>query len=173
MRELADAGRIREFMKALAASARADCRVYLTGGATAVLYGWRSSTIDVDMRPVPESDDLLRALVKIKESLQLNVELAWPGQFIPEISGWEDRSVFIAKEDKISFYHYDPYSQALAKIERGHRQDLVDVKELLLRGFVEPSKLRGYFDAIEPQLYRFPAVDVKAFRKALSESLKP
>jgi hypothetical protein len=32
---------------------------YLTGGATAVLLGWRDSTIDVDVLFAPENDQLL------------------------------------------------------------------------------------------------------------------
>ncbi len=49
MRGLADADRIREFMRALGREARAETAAYLTGGATAVLLGWRASTIDVDV----------------------------------------------------------------------------------------------------------------------------
>lgn len=46
MRKLADATRIEQFMRALGKAAHAEGRVYLTGGATAVLYGWREMTID-------------------------------------------------------------------------------------------------------------------------------
>jgi hypothetical protein len=41
MRELADAERIRAFMRALAREASQPGRVLFTGGATAVLFGWR------------------------------------------------------------------------------------------------------------------------------------
>jgi hypothetical protein len=50
MRELADADRIRLFMRALGEASAESARVYFTGGATAVLFGWRSSTIDVDVK---------------------------------------------------------------------------------------------------------------------------
>jgi hypothetical protein len=53
-------------------------RVYLTGGATAVLHGWRSSTIDVDLELVPDRDELLRELPGLKEELRVNLELADP-----------------------------------------------------------------------------------------------
>ncbi len=43
-------------MDTLARAAAEEGRVYLTGGATAVLMGWRESTIDVDFKLVPESD---------------------------------------------------------------------------------------------------------------------
>lgn len=83
MRGIADAERIHRFMQALAAAAEAEGRVYLTGGATAVLIGWRPTTIDVDIKLVPEHDSLLRSIPRLKESLQINVELAAPDQFIP------------------------------------------------------------------------------------------
>jgi len=58
MRELADSARIRRFMQALGERAEAECRVYFTGGATAVLEGWRQQTIDADILVVPDSDRL-------------------------------------------------------------------------------------------------------------------
>ena len=68
MRQLATAQRVRAFMRSLGAAARTDALVYLTGGATAVLLGWRETTIDVDIAAVvPESDELLRALPRIKD----------------------------------------------------------------------------------------------------------
>lgn len=146
-------------------------RVYFTGGATAVLLGWRASTIDIDLQIVPDQDRLLRAIPELKEELELNIELACPAHFIPELPGWEDRSQFIAQEGSLSFYHYDLYAQALSKIERAHKQDLADVKELLNRGLIEPARLRELFDQILPSLYRFPAIDPKSFRNGLSSVL--
>ena len=97
MRELADATRLQAFMCALGTPATGPGRVYLMGGATAVLHGWRSTTIDADIWLVPDSDALLRAIVGLKESLRLNVELVAPGQFLPELPGWTERSAFRGK----------------------------------------------------------------------------
>ncbi|HUF24011.1 MAG TPA: DUF6036 family nucleotidyltransferase [Vicinamibacterales bacterium] len=171
MRALADADRIRTFMRVLARAARSPARVYLAGGATAVLSGWRASTIDVDIKLVPDSDALLRAIPEIKESLQLNVELAAPIDFIPVKPGWEDRSPFITREGELSFHHFDLVAQALAKIERGHATDRNDVLEMLRRGLVTPDALRSAFETIEPEIYRYPAVDPAGFRRALDEVL--
>jgi len=171
MRELTDAARLRAFMRALAAEADQEARVYFTGGATAVLLGWRPTTIDADIAIVPDSDRLLRALPRLKESLRMNVELASPAHFIPELPGWEERSPFIAREGKVSFHHYDLYSQALSKIERGHAQDRQDVAVMLQRGLVEPARVRELFAAIEPKLYRYPALDPASFRRAVEEAL--
>jgi hypothetical protein len=81
--------------------------------------------------------------------------------------GWEDRSPFIAQEGTVTFRHYDLYAQALAKIERGHETDRMDVAALIERGLVERGRLREYFDAIEPELFRFPAIDPPSFRRAV------
>ena len=172
MRRPVDAGRVRDFMRALGQEADRESRVYFTGGATAVLYGWRASTVDLDIKIVPDDDRILRAIPGLKESLQVNVELASPDAFIPELPGWENRSPLIAREGKISFHHYDLYAQALAKIERGHDRDLEDVKAMLDRGLVERTFLLMYFREIEPALYRYPAIDPGTFRAAVERTAR-
>lgn len=158
-------------MRALGEAASGDTRVYFTGGATAVLHGWRPSTIDVDIRVVPESDAIFRAIPRLKDELSINVELASPDHFIPVKPGWEDRSPFVAREGLVSFHHFDLYAQALSKIERGHAQDVMDVHEMIRRGLVEPRLLREYFATIEPALYRYPALDPIAFRRAVEDAV--
>jgi hypothetical protein len=171
MRDLADAERLRRFLSELSREAREETAVYLTGGATAVLLGWRDTTVDADILIVPEQDSLYRALPRLKEELQINVEIASPAHFIPELPGWRERSLFIAREGRLSFYHYDPYAQALAKIERGHAKDLTDVDALITRDLVEPQRLRELYATIEPQLHRYPAVDPPSFRRRLDDVL--
>lgn len=172
MRGLADQDRIRRFMTALAGRPAGQARLYFTGGATAVLLGWRASTIDVDILLVPDDDRLLRALPELKENLEINVELACPAHFIPELPGWEERSLFIAREGQLNFFHYDLYAQALAKIERGHSLDVSDVQEMFRRGLIKPAQLTKLFEAIVPQLYRYPAIDPQAFRRAVEKAVE-
>jgi uncharacterized nucleotidyltransferase DUF6036 len=169
MRQLADAPRIERFMRELGRATRHEGRAYLTGGATAVLQGWRESTIDVDVKLVPDDDELLREIPRLKEELDLNVELAAPSDFIPLPAGWEERSPLIRREGKLSFHHFDPVAQALSKAERGHAQDLIDVREMIESGLVDPKEARAQFARIEPELYRFPAIDPGAFRSAVAE----
>jgi hypothetical protein len=167
MRALADAERIRRFFEALGSRADGEARVYVAGGSTAVLFGWRASTVDVDLKIVPDTGSVLKAIPDLKESLGINVELASPGDFIPELPGWEKRSPFIARAGSLSFHHYDPAAQVLAKIERGHQQDLSDAEEMVRRGLVRRSDLPGHFEAIEPALYKYPAIDPASFRRAV------
>lgn len=169
MRELADSTRIEQFMRELGQAVSVDGRVYLTGGATAVLYGWRDTTIDVDIKLIPDRDEILREIPRLKETLNLNVELAAPSDFIPLPAGWEDRSPLIRREGKLSFHHFDPVAQALSKAERGHDQDIRDVREMIAAGLVNPAEALIQFNAIESELYRFPSIDPVSFRKAVEE----
>jgi hypothetical protein len=38
---------------------------------------------------------------------------------------------------------------------------------------VEPAKGREYFARIEPELYRFPAIDPPSFARAVADELGP
>ena len=154
-------------MKALGGVSQTASRVYFTGGVSAVLFGWREATVDVDMRFEPELDEIFRALPNIKESLRVNIEIAAPSDFIPVLPGWETRSKYIGREGNVSFYHYDLYSQALSKIERGHTQDLKDVDSMLREGLIEKQRITELFEEIEPQLYRYPAIDPAKFASAV------
>jgi len=170
MRGRVDEQRIRQLMEAFGREARHPLHVYLVGGATAVLMGWRASTIDVDLVVRPEDDSLLRAIPELKERLKINIEFASPADFIPVPPGWEDRSPFVGQIGPVTFHHYDLYAQALAKVERGHEQDRADVGEMVARGLIEPKRAREYFARIEPDLYRFPAIDAATFRRAVEST---
>ena len=172
MRARADEHRIRQVMEALGHAAKRAVHVYLVGGTTAVLLGWRSSTIDVDLVMRPEDESLMRAIPALKERLHVNLELASPADFIPVPKGWEDRSPFIAQVGRVSFHHFDLYAQALAKIERGHRQDVADVAEMIARGLIDPDRALAYFARLEPELYRFPAIDPPTFRRAVEQAFR-
>ena len=169
MRRSVDSDRLRSLMHALGKEARAEAHVYLTGGASAVLLGWRSSTIDVDVKIEPESDEVLRAIPELKDRLEINVELASPGDLIPELPGWRHRSPFFTREGTLFFHHYDFYAQSLFKLERRHTRDIDDVIQMHARSLIDPQRLLELFAAIEPQLYRYPAIDPRSFRRAVEE----
>ena len=170
MRELATRARIEQLMEAFGRAADRPVRVYFVGGTTAVLMGWRNTTVDVDLVMRPETDRLFRAIPELKELLHVNIETASPIDFIPIPAGWEDRGAFIAQKGPVTFYHFDLYGQALAKVERGHRQDLDDVRAMIVRGLIEPRRAREYFARIEPELHRFPAIHPPAFLRAVEEA---
>lgn len=169
MRQKVNAEQLQRFMKEIGRVGKKNARIYLVGGATAVLLGWRDSTIDIDLKMVPESNEILRTFPELKERLEVNIELASPDDFIPPLPGWEERSGYITREGNIEFFHYDFYAQALAKIERGHSNDMLDVRKMIEQGLVEPSRLLNLFAQIEDKLYKYPAVDEKLFRAEVEQ----
>lgn len=126
-------------------------------------------TIDIDLKLDPEPAGVFDALQQLKERLDINIELAAPDDFIPKLPGWRERSEYIAVHGHIEFYHYDFYSQALAKIERFHSRDQSDIAEMFERGLVERRKLLELFNEIEPDLKRYPAIEQHAFRHRVED----
>ena len=171
MRRLTDAERLQQLMAGLGRSCRGAGRVYLVGGASAVLLGWRANTVDVDLKLDPEPAGAFEAIAKLKDTLDINVELAAPDQFIPPLPGWRERSPFVARHGLVSFHHYDFYAQALAKIERGHAQDLEDVAALHRLELIEPDTLLRLFEAIASQLVRYPALDPPTLRRQVERTV--
>lgn len=171
MRELTTPEVVDRLITELGRRAKDPVEAFFTGGVTAILHGWRPTTVDIVVKFVGPTDDILRAIPELKESLKVNIELASPDDFIPEIAGWRERSKFIRKEGAASFFHYDMYAQALAKIERAHAQDKIDVEHMLADGLIDRDRLLELFEAIEPELYRYPAIDPASFRRAVEDTV--
>lgn len=167
MRPPVDIARLNDFMVAMGRKTKGPGRIYLTGGATALLHGWRPMTVDVDIKADPEPSGFFESIALIKNELSLNVELASPSDFIPELPNWRERSLFVGRHGSLDFYHYDPYSQALSKLERGHTRDLVDVEAMLQDGLIRKNLLLELFEQIEPYLIRYPALDPTSFRNTV------
>jgi hypothetical protein len=159
MRANVDAQKLERLMQILGKEAQGSGCIYFTGGASALLIGWRNSTVDVDLRLDPEPPGIFQAIVKLKQDLNINIELASPQDFLPPIPGWRDRSVFIRKRGQISFYHYDFTAQALAKLSRGFDRDLKDVEAMYEQKLFSLNELQNALEAIEPKLIRFPSLN--------------
>lgn len=157
MRGEADAGKVRMFLRELSRRARGPGSVYVTGGATAALLGWRDQTIDIDLKLDPEPAGAFEAIARLKDELDVNVKLASPDLFTPTLPDWRQRSPAIDVSGSVKFFHYDLRGQALAKIERGHARDLADVSAMLERKLLTVAELEHAFETIEPALLRYPA----------------
>ena len=130
---------LRSFMKSIGKMVKKKTTLYLTGGATAVLQGFREGTIDIDI--AGEMDELFSHIPELKESLRINIETAKPTDFIPSLPGEKDRHIPIGTFGKVTFLHFDPYSQAFSKIVRGHETDIADAKAFVAAGLVDTKKL--------------------------------
>ncbi len=146
-------------MQVLGREAQGAGSIYFTGGASALLIGWRSSTVDIDIRLDPEPPGIFQAIAKIKQELNINIELASPQDFLPPLPGWRDRSIFIGKYGQISFYHYDFTAQALSKLSRSFDRDIKDVEAMYTQKLFSLEQLRDSLEAIAPELIRFPSLN--------------
>jgi hypothetical protein len=172
MRSNVDPEKIKQMMQACGRAAEGSGAIYFTGGASALLVGWRSSTVDIDIRLDPEPPGIFQAIAKIKQDLDINIELASPQDFLPPLPGWRDRSVFIGRQGDISFYHYDFTAQALAKLSRGYTRDLDDVQAMYEQKLFTLENLRRCFEAIEPELIRFPSLDPELLRSKVEQFIE-
>jgi hypothetical protein len=162
--------RLRALLRAIAKAARGrgPYRVYIVGGGTAVLAGWRSQTLDADL--YSEDEEVFRDIQRIKQRLDVNVEFARPEQFVPELPGTAERHVFLETIGPVSYYHYDPYAQTLAKLVRGFRRDLEDAGQFAARGMVDPKRLRALVARIPESAYaRYPQLSAADVRQVVDD----
>ncbi len=172
MRSNVDPQKIEQLMKILGREARGAGSIYFTGGASALLIGWRNSTIDIDIRLDPEPPGIFQAIAKLKQELDINIELASPQDFLPALPGWRDRSIFIKRHGEISFYHYDFTAQALAKLSRGYDRDISDVQSMYDQKLFSVEKLGDCFEAIESELIRFPSINPELLKNKVAQFIK-
>jgi hypothetical protein len=180
MRPSADPQKIERLMQVLGREAQGSGCIYFTGGASALLIGWRSSTVDIDIRLDPEPAGIFQATLavsaeqraKIKQELNINIELASPQDFLPPLPGWRDRSRFIGKQGQISFYHYDFTAQALSKLSRGFDRDLSGVQAMYEQKLFSLEDLRTSFEAIALELIRFPALNSDVVRSRVENFIE-
>ena len=68
MRAETSVNKINQFMGELGQAVRSPGRVYFTGGVTAVLLGWRETTLDLDLKADPEPQGFFEALPGLKNA---------------------------------------------------------------------------------------------------------
>lgn len=160
---------IRLVMQAIGSRIMEPLKVYFTGGTTCVMKGWRESTVDIDLKPVPDLGKVYEVIAQLKEELSVNIETAAPDHFLPPLPGWEERSEFIGTFGLVQFFHYDIYAQILSKVARGFDKDLNDARKMLENK--DANKLQELFNSIRPHLVRYPALDEKALSSKVDHFL--
>ncbi len=127
--------------------------------------------MDVDLKLDPEPPGIFEAIGRLKNELDVNVELVSPEQFLPLLPDWRSRSVFVARHGEVEFFHYDFRAQALTKLARGYQRDLDDVRAMLERRLVSRDEILAALEVMRPGLIRYPALDAEAFERRVREFL--
>jgi hypothetical protein len=147
MRQRTDGTRLERFLTTLGRRLRRPVRLYLVGGSAMVALGLRGSTLDIDYVATSDDptalEDLERTIRALKNELDLNVEQASPGDFLPVPRAVLDRSRFVKRYGSIDVYFYHLPTQVIAKCARGLELDLADAEQLVRTGQVEWSDVEA------------------------------
>ena len=155
MRPPIDRLRVHYFLVKLGIAFKHPARLYLVGGTTLVYEGLREQSLDIDIAFEVENRfeaEFANTIRTLKDELQINVEQASPGDFIPLPAGWKERAKFVGRFGQVDVFHFDLYSTSLSKIERGREGDYQDVLALLGAGQIELKELQEAFANILPRV---------------------
>jgi len=173
MRDPVTGETVLKLLEALGGNCRGSGVVYITGGSSAVVIGWRESTIDVDLKFQPEPPGVFDSIPTLKHQLNVNIELAAPDDFVPALPGWQERSPWIVTHNEVDFRHFDFYTQALSKLERDHTKDRADVAEMVRGGLVIPRRLLDLFSELSPEQFsRYPAIEPGSIESAIHQLIE-
>ncbi len=100
---------------------------------------WTNTRFDIQVTVDPAN--LTGQIAQLKQKMNINIEFASPGDFMPLPTQWEARSQFIKRYDQVDVFYFDWYSIALSKMQRVNRQDVIDVQLLIQKGFVDITEL--------------------------------
>ena len=153
LRQPVSRDRIESFLRWLGNHYRHPARFYLVGGTSVVYEGLRRQTMDIDLAievAAGNHGELLAVLREARDTLDINIEEVAPSDFIPLPAGYVDRHQFIGRFGEVDVFHFDLYSTALSKIERGRRQDQLDVIALLESNRLKWDRLQAMYAEILP-----------------------
>jgi hypothetical protein len=167
MRPSVDKTAIESFLQQLGRTFRKPGRLYLVGGAALVHAGVRPGfTQDIDIQVSGANEgELIIAIQRLIQQLQINVEFASPADFIPLPSQWEMHAQYVGRYGGVDVFYFDFYSIALSKIERGNSRDIDDVKLLVQQGIITLNELDEAYREVLAQLGqgRYPRITPQRF----------
>jgi len=119
----------------------------------------RSRRLTLILSWIPNPRGVFDAILKTEKRTESKHRACFTDDFLPPPPDWREKSLPIQLAGDVAYFHYDFRAQALAKIERGHKQDLSDVSELLRKSVVHKDELLVVFQQIKSGLVRYPAID--------------
>jgi hypothetical protein len=168
MRQNVSKADIEKFLTALGKGYRKPGRIYLVGGAALVHMGVRAGAtfyIDVVIEAANE-DEMVMAIRRLVDQMQINIEFASPADFIPVPAQWMAHSRYFGRYGKIDAFYYDLYSLALSKISRGNDRDLIDAKLLVEQKLITLAELDTAYNEILPHMGKRPYINLNPLKFA-------
>ena len=167
MRPSVDKTAIESFLQQLGRTIHKPGRLYLVRGAALVHAGIRPGfTEDIDIQVSGANEgELIVAIQKLIQQMQINVEFASPADFMPLPSEWERHAHYVGRYGEVDVFYFDFYSIAISKIERGNNRDIADVKLLVQQGIINLDELDTAYREVLAQLGkgRYPRIIPQRF----------
>jgi hypothetical protein len=142
-------------------------RLYLVGDAALVHAGVRPGfTVDIDVQVGGKNEgELIVAIQRLIQQMQINVEFASPADFTPLPSDWEIHAQYVGRYGEIDVFYFDFYSIALSKIERGNSRDIADFRLLVQQKIITLDELDVAYQEVLAQLGqgRYPKLTPQRF----------
>jgi len=162
MRHNASKVDIEKFLTTLGKMFHKPGRLYLAGGAALVHMGLRAgSTLDIDVViETADEDEMVTAIRRIVEQMQINIEFSSPEDFIPLPTHWVTQTEYIGRYGSIEAFYFDFYSLALSKISRGSERDLIDVKLLVQQKAITLEGLDAAYNEVLPRVGKRPYINL-------------
>lgn len=159
---------IEKFLGVLGKAFRKPGRLYLARGAALVHMGLRSgSTLDIDVAiETTDEDEMVTAIRRIVEQMQINVEFASPEDFISLPTQWMSQARYVGRYGSVDVFYFDFYSLALSKISRGDDRDLIDVKLLFQQRAITLEGLDAAYHEVLPRMGKRPYINLNPQRFA-------
>jgi hypothetical protein len=128
---------------------------YLIGGSALILLGASRETINIDSIIENSDKNIQKILKELSNEMRKDLEYVALDEFIPLPAKSEQRHHFIGRYGKVDAYNFDPYNNALSKLDRGFESDIEDVVFLIKQGWASlPQLEQTVIDAI-PQAEEF------------------
>jgi uncharacterized nucleotidyltransferase DUF6036 len=162
MRQNVTRADIEKFLTALGKTYRKPGRIYLAGGAALVHMGLRSgSTLAIDVVvEATNEDEMVVAIRRLVDQMQINIEFSSPADFIPVPAQWIVHAKYIGRYGKVDAFYFDFYSLALSKISRGNERDLLDVKLLIQQKVITREGLDAAYHEVLPRIGKRPYINL-------------
>ena len=125
------------------------------------------ATMDIDVAiEASDEDEMVTAIRRIVEQMQINVEFASPGDFIPLPTQWMAQAHYVGRYGAVDVFYFDFYSLALSKISRGNNRDLIDVKLLLQQKLLRWKESDAAYREVLPRIGKRPYINLDPQRFA-------
>lgn len=176
MRPSVDKTAIESFLQQLGRTFRKPGRLYLVGGAALVHAGVRPGfTQDIVIKVGGANEgELIVAIQRLIQQMQINVEFASPADFIPLPTQWGMHAKYVGRYGGVDVFYFDFYSIALSKIEQGNSRDIADVKLLIQQGIINLNELDAAYQEVLAQLGqgRYPRITPQRFSERYQDVRK-